>query len=117
MGKNNRGISMTLAIAVGLNVAGVVAGQSTPVPASPAQTLAVPGASNSTPSLTAAGRTVAAAWTATKEASTNLYLAISNDGGATFSAPRRVNDIDGDAGATPEQPPRVVLSGSSGARL
>ena len=84
MGKNNRGISMTLAMAVGLNVAGGVAGQSTPVPASPAQTLAVPGASNSTPSLTAVGRTVAAAWTATKEASTNLYLAISNDGGANF---------------------------------
>ena len=116
MGKNKCGISMTLVIAVGLNIAGVVAGQSTPVPALPAQTLAVPGASNATPSLTAAGRTVAAAWTATKEASTNLYLAISNDGGATFSAPRRVNDIDGDAGATPEQPPRVVLSGSSGAR-
>jgi len=115
MGRNNRGISIALAITVGLNVAGVVAGQSTPVPASLA-TLAVPGASNATPSLTAAGRTVAAAWIATKDASSNLYLAISNDGGATFSAPRRVNDVDGDAGATPEQPPRVVLSGSSGAR-
>jgi hypothetical protein len=59
---------------------------------------------------------VAALWTATKEGSTNLYLAISSDGGATFSPPRRVNDIDGDAGATNEQPPRIVFSGLSGTR-
>ena len=95
---------------------GVTRAQSTPRRSVIAQTLAVPGASNSTPSLTALGRTVAAIWTATKEESTNLYLAISNDGGATFSPPRRVNDIDGDAGATNEQPPRVVFSGSSAAR-
>jgi hypothetical protein len=116
MGRNKCGMSMTLAIVAGLGVAGIVAGQSTAQIASPAQILAVPGASNSTPSLTALGRTVAAAWTTTKEASTNLYLAISNDGGATFSVPRRVNDIDGDAGATPEQPPRVVISGPANAR-
>lgn len=83
---------------------------------SPASSLGVPGAVNATPSLAVSGRTVAAIWTATKDRSTNLYLAISNDGGATFSAPRRVNDIDGDAGATNEQPPRVVFSGSGAAR-
>lgn len=80
------------------------------------QTLAVTGAANATPSLAASGRTVAAVWTATKDGSANVYLATSSDGGATFSPPRRVNDQDGDAGATNEQPPRVVISGSGAAQ-
>ena len=80
------------------------------------QTLAVPGTANSTPSLAAVGRSVAAVWTATANGTANLYFAISSDGGATFSPPRRVNDQDGDAGATNEQPPRVVISGSGGAQ-
>ena len=80
------------------------------------QTLAVTGAANATPSLAASGRTVAAVWTATKDGSANVYLATSTDGGATFSPPRRVNDQDGDAGATNEQPPRVVISGSGTAQ-
>ena len=64
-----------------------VRAQSTTAPGpSPQQTLSVAGASNSTPSLTALGRTVAAIWTATKDESTNLYLAISNDGGHDFLA-------------------------------
>lgn len=104
-------------IALSLNAPGSIRAQSTAAPSpSTLQTLAVAGASNSTPSLTAQGRTVAAIWTATKDQSTNLYLAISNDGGATFSPPRRVNDIDGEAGATNEQPPRVVFASSSAAR-
>ena len=82
----------------------------------PPQTLAVPGAANTTPSLAASGRTVAAVWTATKDGAANVYVALSSDGGATFSAPRRVNDQDGDAGATSEQPPRVVISGSGSER-
>src|SRR5205085_12094810 len=76
------------------------------------QTIGVPGASNSTPSLAAAGQTVAAVWTAAKDGRSNVYVAMSGDGGATFSAPMRVNDQDGDAGATNEQPPRVVITGS-----
>jgi hypothetical protein len=89
--------------------------QAQPAPASRAaarQTLRVAGASNSTPSLASVGGTVAAIWTATTAGKTNVYLATSSDDGATFSAPRRVNDIDGDAGATNEQPPRIVFSGS-----
>jgi hypothetical protein len=78
----------------------------------PAQTLAVPGAANATPSLAVSGRRVAAVWTATKDGKANVYLAVSSDGGATFSSPARVNDQEGDAGATNEQPPRVVLAGS-----
>lgn len=80
-------------------------------------TLGVPGYSNSTPSLAAAGRTVAAVWTATKDGIANAYLSVSHDGGVTFSSPSRVNDQDGDAGATNEQPPRVVISGPANARV
>ena len=39
--------------------------------------LGVPGAVSATPSLAVSGRTVAAAWTAPKAGSTNLFLAIS----------------------------------------
>jgi hypothetical protein len=80
------------------------------------QTLAVPGAANTTPSLAVSGRTVAAVWTATKDGIANVYFARSSDGGATFSSPRRVNDQDGDAGATNEQPPRLVISGTGAAQ-
>ena len=75
-------------------------------------TLGVGGAANATPSLTVAGRTVVAAWTSAAAGSVNVYVAISNDSGATFSEPRRVNHQDGDASANNEQPPRVAISGS-----
>jgi hypothetical protein len=102
MRTNSRAALITLAIAVARLSAEPV----------PPQTLAVPGAANTTPSLAAVGRTVAAVWTATKDGAANVYFALSSDGGATFSVPRRVNDQDGDAGATTEQPPRVVISRS-----
>ena len=84
--------------------------------APPPTTLGVAGHVNTTPSLASAGRAVAAVWTATKDGSANVYLAISRDGGATFSEPRRVNDQEGDASANNEQPPRVVMTGSASAR-
>jgi hypothetical protein len=80
-------------------------------------TLAVSGYASSTPSITVDGRTVAVVWTATKDGMANLYFAMSSNGGAGFSTPRRVNDVDGDAGATPEQPPRVVITGAANARV
>ena len=116
MSTRSRSASKVVGLVMVLNAV-TMNGQSTgsaPVP--PLDMLGVPGASNSTPSLTATGQTVAAVWTAAKDGITNLYFAISNDGGTTFSAPRRVNDQDGDAGATPEQPPRVVISGSGKAQ-
>ena len=82
-----------------------------------AATLSVSGFSSSTPSLAAAGRTVAAVWTAAKDGVANAYLSVSHDGGMTFSSPSRVNDQEGDAGATNEQPPRVVISGTANARV
>ena len=115
MGPRRRSAFVTAAVAAGLTVAIGLWSRSIEAqrPAS-LQTLGVPAASNSTPSLAAAGRTVAVVWTAAKEGTSNVYLAVSSDGGATFSAPRRVNDQEGDAGATNKQPPRVVISGAGG---
>lgn len=81
------------------------------------QTLGVAGSANATPSLAAADRTVASVWTSAHDGQTNVYAAISTDGGTTFSSPVRVNDREGDAGATNEQPPRVVITGSRQARI
>jgi hypothetical protein len=100
-----RGLAMA-AVIVGT---GIVLAQPRPQQAS----LGIAGAVNGTPSLAVLGRTVAAVWTTTKEGAANVYLAMSSDGGETFSEPRRVNDQDGDASANNEQPPRVVISGSS----
>ena len=41
--------------------------------------------------------TVAAVWTASTDERSDVYIAISADGGVTFGAPVRVNDVDGDA--------------------
>lgn len=79
--------------------------------------LGLEGASNATPSLAMLGRTVVVVWTAGKGGVANVYAATSNDGGATFSDPRRVNDRDGDVSINSEQPPRAVISGASTARI
>lgn len=105
-------VTVCIALAAGVGVFGQVTRDARAL-----ATLSVPGSSNSTPSLAAAGRTVAAVWTATRDGAANVYLSVSNDGGMTFSSPARVNDQDGDAGATNEQPPRVVISGTSNARV
>jgi hypothetical protein len=118
MTANLRRAVIGAAVVIALSTAGTIAGQiAREGPRAPSQTtLGVTAAVNATPALTVAGRTVAAVWTATKEAMTNVYLATSDDGGATFSEPSRVNDQDGDASANNEQPPRVVISGSGSTR-
>jgi hypothetical protein len=75
-------------------------------------TLGLADQANAVPSLAALDRTVVAAWTTTGGSVTNIHIAVSTDGGATFSSPRRVNDRDGEATANPEQAPRVVISGT-----
>ena len=103
---------VALWIAIAINSV-AMNGQSTRAgDSAPPQTLGALGASNSTPSLFAVGQTAVVVWTAAKDGMSNVYLAVSSDGGVKFSAPTRVNDQDGDAGATNEQPPRVVISGS-----
>jgi len=72
--------------------------------------LSVPGRANATASIAADDRTVAVAWGASlPSGATDVFLATSTDGGRTFGAPVRVNDVDGDARLNGEQPPRVVL--------
>jgi hypothetical protein len=76
--------------------------------------LAVKGRSNSTPSIASDGSVVTIAWGASTPAgATDVYAAVSRDGGRTFGAPVRVNDVDGDARLNGEQPPRVVVRGAA----
>jgi hypothetical protein len=73
-------------------------------------TLSVPGRSNSTPTIAAAGAFVAVTWSASAPGgSTDIYVAVSRDGGRAFGAPVRVNDVAGDARVNGEQPPQVSL--------
>jgi hypothetical protein len=75
--------------------------------------LDVAGRSNAHLSLAADGDRVAASWAASAQDGTDIYAAMSSDGGRTFSAPVRVNDHPGDANPGGEQPPRIVVKGSS----
>jgi len=71
--------------------------------------LAVAGRSNNAASVAAFGQTVAAVWTAFNDDTSDVYLSVSTDGGTTFGTPVRVNDADGDARASGEQPARVAV--------
>src|SRR3954451_17744976 len=73
--------------------------------------LAVRGRSNATPSIASDRDQVAIAWSASlPSGATDVFVAVSADGGRTFSAPVRVNDVDGDARVNGEQPPRVAFA-------
>lgn len=74
-----------------------------------ATTLSVEGRASANPSISANGRYVAVTWSAASVSTTDVYVAISRDGGATFSEPLRVNSTPGDARVNGEMPPRVVL--------
>jgi hypothetical protein len=76
-------------------------------------TLAVPDRAGAHVTLASDGDWVAAAWAATggpgTQGQTDIYAALSVDGGRTFGSPVRVNDVPGDAKANGEQPPRVLV--------
>jgi len=72
--------------------------------------LSVAGRRNATPTVAADGQFVAVAWGgAQASGATDVFTAVSRDGGRTFGAPIRVNDVDGDARLNGEQPPHVAL--------
>jgi len=72
--------------------------------------LAVKGRTNAYASLAADGQFAVVAWGAsTTDGVTDIYAAASTDGGRTFAAPTRVNQVAGDANLTGEQPPRIAL--------
>jgi hypothetical protein len=75
-------------------------------------TLGVPGRANATPSIASDGQRLAVAWGARGEGGTDVFVAMSADGGRTFAAPVRVNDRAGTARLGGEMPPRVVVAGT-----
>lgn len=81
-----------------------------PAPDAPAGVrLGVSGRRNTGAALAADGASVVVAWAAVSDAATDVYAAFSNDGGASFGPPVRVNDVPGDARMSGEQAPRVTL--------
>src|SRR5688500_3949648 len=69
-------------------------------------TLGVAGRSNEHATIASSGAFVALTWAATRDATTDIYVAVSRDGGVSFSAPARVNHVEGQARVNGEQPPR-----------
>src|SRR5918996_1551979 len=78
-------------------------------PGSPAMFLDVAGRSDDTPWVAASGAFVAVTSGATKDGQTDVFLAVSRDGGATFGSPVQVNTVQGEARLGGELPPRVAL--------
>jgi hypothetical protein len=69
----------------------------------------VPGRANANVSIAASGASVAVAWAArTADGTTDVYTAVSHDGGRSFGMPVRVNRVPGEASISGEQPPRIV---------
>lgn len=81
-------------------------------PSAPSVTpLAVAGRANAHVSLGSLGSTVVAVWSASlPEGPTDIFAAVSRDGGRTFSTPARVNEKPGEARVNGEQPPRVAIA-------
>jgi hypothetical protein len=78
----------------------------------PAETglLGIKGRASATPYVASTGDFVALVWSASEEdGATDLFVAESEDGGRSFSAPVRVNDVPDDVNVYGEQPPRVAL--------
>lgn len=110
-----RGLSVvTLALALaGCSLSPHESEPATPqsVAAGPVISLGQPGADNRGVSAAASGDRVIAVWAVTKDGNTDIQAAASEDAGAHFSDPVRVNDRPGDARVNGEQPPRVAIAG------
>jgi hypothetical protein len=77
--------------------------------------LGVKGRGNATPTIAADGQFVAVSWGGTlPSGATDVFTAVSRDGGRSFAAPVRVNSIGGDARLNGEQPPHVALVSRAG---
>ncbi|MCU0647960.1 MAG: hypothetical protein MUF00_08190 [Gemmatimonadaceae bacterium] len=93
-------------------LAGAIAiAPSAAVPPAEPVTLAIPERANQALSIAAHDRMVAVTWLASSASTgSDVYLAISQDGGTSFGAPVRVNSTRGDAAGSGEMPPRVVIA-------
>jgi hypothetical protein len=75
----------------------------------------VPGRTSATPWIAADGELVAVAWGATgADRKTDVFVAISRDGGASFDAPVQVNSRVGEARVGGQLPPRVAVTRRAG---
>jgi hypothetical protein len=83
-------------------------------PAPQSIALAVPNRANSTPWVAATGTFVAVTWAAAANGKGDVFLATSRDSGRTFSAPVRVNSVEGTARISGEIAPRVAVSAGAG---
>lgn len=76
--------------------------------------LNVPGRGAATPSIAAHGSTVVVVFSAAaSDGVTDVFAAVSRDGGIRFGVPVRVNDLAGGVDVNGEQPPRVELVDTS----
>lgn len=82
-------------------------------PSTSIQYLGSAAAGNTTPGLASSGRWVVAVWTATQNGHPDVYAATSDDDGAQFRSPVRVNDVAGEAHVYGEDPPRVAMGGAT----
>ena len=88
----------------------VVAGSIT-ARAEPSIAIGVKDRASANASIASTGSFVSIVWAArTKEGVTDIYTATSRDGGRSFRAPVRVNQISGDVSVSGEQPPRIALT-------
>jgi hypothetical protein len=108
-------------IAAALRIAFVVLAAAVLSAASPAGgtdsrvSLGVKGHSNANPSIAGLGKFVAVVWGAASDSDgTDVYTAVSRDGGRTFGEPKRVTNSVGNVRLSGEQPPRVTLLPQSG---
>ena len=77
----------------------------------PGVALTVAGRTSANVSLASRGQFVVAVWSASLPAGqTDVYAAVSTDGGSRFSTPIRVNTTPGEVNVNGEQPPRVTVS-------
>jgi hypothetical protein len=76
--------------------------------------LSVEGRSSSNPWIDAVGSFAVVAWGASSAGKTDVFVAVSRDGGRTFGAPVQVNTTSGEARLGGELPPRVALAPKSG---
>jgi hypothetical protein len=85
-----------------------------PAATSDVVSLEVPGRSNATPWIAAAGSLVAVTWGGADDAGTDVFVAVSRDSGRTFGPPVQVNAVVGEARLGGELPPRVAFMPGGG---
>jgi hypothetical protein len=105
-----RRVPARLLAAGALLLTGAVSGACSAHPRADVVRLGIAGAANGNASVAAAGPRVVVTWAARAGGKTDVYAAFSSDGGRSFGAPVRVNDVGGDARVSGEQAPRVSVA-------